>query len=124
MWEFEDVVPCWTKTDRIGVIFSLIICCKFEFLKDTIDDAIIEKVNSTLRSNNENFINKDAAKDVYDDKVKKPLLKSNPFVRCFEYSKVTEGYQDGSNTAIQLKDYIDYLHILFPGDELFNNCRY
>ena len=68
------------------MIVALLICREFDFLKNIIDEAVLEKVNTTLRKNIK-FVNEDIAKDVYDNKVDNPHLISDSFFDALTMGK-------------------------------------
>ena len=74
-----------------------------------LSDNELKKINE--KREGEDYFDKDAALEVHETTKKKPLTLS-PFVRKFEFGG-TNGYWNGSHTAMQVEDIMDCLKVIF-----------
>ena len=67
----------------------------------------LEEVNK--KRDNENYMDVEAAKEIYHGSIKKPKLTCSPFIRTFDYGKNKEGYWSFSHLVLQFEDIVDCL---------------
>ena len=97
------------KDEGQGIMISAFVSREFGYGHDLTTSQLAE-INNYRK--NRNYIDEDAAVEIYGKKEKKPLTES-PFIRKFQYGINNDGYWNYSTMVLQLEDVVDCLHVLY-----------
>ena len=94
------------KSDGQGIMYSSYVSRDFGY-GFFMSKEDLEEVNK--KRDSENYMDVEAAKEIYHGSIKKPKLTCSPFIRTFDYGKNKEGYWSFSHLVLQFEDIVDCL---------------